>query len=1407
MCKINVWLVIIVVTLLGLSSSFAFSATYYVDGTTGNDGFSGAVSSPKKSINAGVQLLASGDTLIIKDGVYSGSSNWIGDKAGNSRYPASGSAGKFTTIKAENIGQVIIDGGYTAAPFGIGDVGGVNYLHIDGIHFRRGSYGVFYLNGNYNKITNCGFEDGGSSSLEAEYPIAWLAGSSYSLVEDCWVWGKGRYGFYTSSSGGGTNHIILRRVVVRIDDTPGAVQTAGMRFYGGNTNSMQNCIVLDSNIRSTALEAAAFISGGGSSSSEPNHSYNGIIALNNPGMRGYVPEDIAGTHTVANGLLWGNSDGTFSVSAYVSGATLNMSNLTIGANKGIGLRHNGSYGFSANLTNSLLSIPTGGTGFQSPSSLTNSRYLLASGASAGDASGATSIALTTLNEGLKYLPRVEKGSALATAGVGANILYQVGTTGTIYGEAGWNTNTTNQLWPYPNEQLWANKMRAYTATGVGGNRGFAALAATSTTPLTDYIWGYLGNAKPDIYGSGTADTTPPTSSITAPANNEIVSGTVSVTANASDNVGVSKIEFYVNGSLALADTATPYVFSWNTDLLAAGTYTLQVKAYDAAGNVAQSGTVSVSVVKDVTIPSVSLSAPVNNASVSGTVAVNATAADNLGVSRVDFHVNGALRFSSNVSPYKYNWNTATDTNGSCALTAKAYDAVGNMGQSSTVTVTVNNPLPDTTLPTVAISSPASASTLSGTVTVAATAADNVGVSRVEFFVNGVLQSTDTSSPYSFSWNSAAVVNGAYTLTAKSYDAVGNIGQSSTVTVTVNNQIIPAGSIWPDTTVPGVVDAGPDSAVELGVKFRSDITGYITGIRFYKASTNTGTHIGNLWDNTGKLLATATFANETVSGWQVVKFSAPVAITANTVYVASYHTNTGHYSDNQNYFSGKGMDSPPLHALADGVAGYSGVYAYGSTSNFPTQGWNSSNYWVDVTFTSNQPTDSTIPTVAISSPSASASVSGNVTVSATAGDNVGVARVEFFANGSLKATDASAPYSFIWNTALLSNGSYIITAKAYDAAGNVGQSSAVTVTVNNPVADITAPTVAIISPLNNAIFSGSVAAVQVSATDSVGVSKVEFYVNSILKATDTASPYTFTWNTATLTNGSYTLTAQAYDAAGNVGQSSSTVTVNNPVADITAPTVSISSPVNNASVSGTAVISAAASDNAAVTKVEFYINGVLNSSDTASPYNFSWNTANVVNGVYSLTAKAYDAAGNTSTSSAVTLTVSNAVATPATSSIWSAATIPTVMDSGPDSAVELGVKFKSDVKGYITGIRFYKAAANTGTHIANLWTSAGKRLATATFTNETASGWQQVNFATPIAIAANTVYVASYHTNVGHYSADQKYFASKGVDSVPLHAPANLTTSPNGVFAYGSASAFPKQGWNSSNYWVDVVFKP
>jgi hypothetical protein len=157
------------------------------------------------------------------------------------------------------------------------------------------------------------------------------------------------------------------------------------------------------------------------------------------------------------------------------------------------------------------------------------------------------------------------------------------------------------------------------------------------------------------------------------------------------------------------------------------------------------------------------------------------------------------------------------------------------------------------------------------------------------------------------------------------------------------------------------------------------------------------------------------------------------------------------------------------------------------------------------------------------------------------------------------------------------------------------------------------------------------------------------------------------------------------------------------------------------------------------------------------------------------------------------------------SIWGSSATPAIAADPDTNAVELGVKFRADVDGYITGIRLYKTSVNAGPHVGNLWSSSGQLLATVTFTGETSSGWQQANFSAPVPITANTTYVASYHTGIGRYSATSGYFSTSGVDTAPLHALSNVAAGGNGVYRYGATSGFPSQTYNASNYWVDVVF--
>jgi hypothetical protein len=189
-------------------------------------------------------------------------------------------------------------------------------------------------------------------------------------------------------------------------------------------------------------------------------------------------------------------------------------------------------------------------------------------------------------------------------------------------------------------------------------------------------------------------------------------------------------------------------------------------------------------------------------------------------------------------------------------------------------------------------------------------------------------------------------------------AVSGSGGSGTTPTTGNCPC----TLWPSTALPSIADVGADSPVELGVSFRADSNGYVTGVRFYKSSSNTGTHVGHLWTGSGTLLATATFTGETSSGWQQVNFSTPVAITANTVYVASYHSTVGHYSVNPHAFATSGLDNAPLHALENGVGGADGPFAYGKQSVFPTSTYNSANYWVDVVFSNTVLTSAPPPSI-------------------------------------------------------------------------------------------------------------------------------------------------------------------------------------------------------------------------------------------------------------------------------------------------------------------------------------------------------------------------------------------------------------------------------------------------------------
>lgn len=183
--------------------------------------------------------------------------------------------------------------------------------------------------------------------------------------------------------------------------------------------------------------------------------------------------------------------------------------------------------------------------------------------------------------------------------------------------------------------------------------------------------------------------------------------------------------------------------------------------------------------------------------------------------------------------------------------------------------------------------------------------------------------------------------------------------------------------------------------------------------------------------------------------------------------------------------------------------------------------------------------------------------------------------------------------------------------------------------------------------------------------------------------------------------------------------------------------------------------------------------------------------------YTLAVSASDPSGNAMAPANWSFTVAQPSPTPGVCpcSLWDETATPTIVTVNDGANVELGVTFTPDTTGFVSGVRFYKGPQNVGTHVGSLWDGAGTRLGTATFTGESAAGWQTVTFPSPVAVTAGTTYTASYSTS-GYYSATVNGLAT-AVDTPPLHAAAGA-----GRYVYGSG--FPTNTSNA-NYWVDVVF--
>ena len=587
---------------------------------------------------------------------------------------------------------------------------------------------------------------------------------------------------------------------------------------------------------------------------------------------------------------------------------------------------------------------------------------------------------------------------------------------------------------------------------------------------TGFGWGRLNAAKALALATSTsnADSVAPKVSISSPVMGTTYTGklaAISVTAKSSDNVAVTKVGLYVDGTLVNTSTKSPFTTVWSPGVSANGnSHTLMCKAYDAAGNVGVSSSVSVSLDFDTTAPMIAIKTPVSGSIITtGKTSVTVDASDNLAVTQVELYVDNVLFATSTAAPFTLTWNPGEENDGVHTLVCKAYDAAANVTASSAVSVTQKY---DNVVPVISVNSPLSGDLVDGTVNVTVSVTDNVKVKKVQLVVDGKYVGQNLAYPYTNVWDASTATNGSHTLFCKAFDDNGNIATSQTITVSVGTDVVvPIVAIT--SPLAGSAFDGKCSSIPVMVS-ASDNEG-VTKVECYVD--------GVLTDTATELPFTTTWSPDVAANGKA-------------------HT---------------------LMCKAYDEAGNVGV---------------SKSVSVLLDF------DTTAPIIAIKTPvSDSVITTGKTSVTVAASDNLAVTRVELYVDSVLFSTSTTSPFTFTWDPGEDNDGVRVLICKAYDAAGNVTASPAVSVTLKY---DNIAPAIAIISPISGTLVNGMVN-VTVAATDNVKVKKVQLVVDGKYIGQNLAYPYTNVWNSSTATAGTHTIFCKAFDDNGNIGVSK-TVTV-------------------------------------------------------------------------------------------------------------------------------------------------------------------------------------------------------------------------------------------------------------------------
>jgi len=727
-------------------------------------------------------------------------------------------------------------------------------------------------------------------------------------------------------------------------------------------------------------------------------------------------------------------------------------------------------------------------------------------------------------------------------------------------------------------------------------------------------------ASGDMTFTTVGDTVPPTISVISPIANTTLSGTTNITANASDNVAVASVQFKVdNANTGAPVTSAPYTYSLNTNSLSNGNHIFTAVATDTSGNSSISAGVPVKVnnsAPDTTPPVVAIISPANNATVSGTVTITATATDpDSPVSFVQFQVDGVNTGAQRtVAPYTLSLDTTKFSSGSHTLTAIAQDPAGNQATSTSVAINVALPAP-------AITSlnPTSGAVGTSVIVTGANFGAAQGASAIAF--NGT-----TATPTAWSATSivASVPAGATT---------GN------VVVTVGGQASNGVNFTVTSASPNITGLNPASGV-----IGTPVT--ITGANFGASQGSSTVKFNG--------------AAATPTTWSTTSIVVPIpsgATTGNVIVTVGGQTSNGvsftvttPAPNIVNLNPASGLVGTPVTITGTnfGTAQGSSSVKFNGTTTTPTS-------WSATSITAPVPAGATTGNVVVT---VAGQVSNGVNFTVIApppgitslNPTSGLAGASVTITGAnFGASQGSSTVKFNGTTATATSWSTTsIVAKVPNGAstGNVvvtvgGQAS--NGTSFTVLADTMPPAVTVTAPANNASVAGTITLTATATDPDSPVSFVQFLVDgSNAGGQLTSAPYSLSLDTTTLSNAPHAITAIAKDPTGNQGTSASvTITVNN-----APPVVTITSPANNATVSGTVTLTAAATGSGSlISFVQFLADGSnVGTQISIAPFSLSLDTTTLSNGAHTLTAIARDLLGNQGTSPAINVTVSNSTST-------------------------------------------------------------------------------------------------------------------------------------------------------------------